>query len=499
MPTQISIDDLAPSLVTTIEQAGSAVTISSIQITDSGGNVLDDTAVSTAGGYIKINGAQFTANSNIIIGSVVATSSTYVSPSVYLAQVPAQTAGSYTVYLVTSDGATATRPLGLTYSGTPAWVTGTTLTAATSGAAYSLQLSATGATSYALNQGSSLPFSLTLASGGLISGTVTVGTTTNYSFTVNAIDAELQDSPRTFMLQVMAPLPDQTFGWFGGGFTNGIGPISTVNRIDYSSDASTASTRGSLTYVSYAASAVGNQTYGWFTAGANPFQALNRITYASDTGLATTRGTGFERFRAGATGNTNYGWFGGGRPQPGPTPLSSVERLDYAIDTATTSSRGPLTSARYDLAATGNSDYGWFGGGVNSSTIDRINYSVDTATASLRGPLDRTAQRLAATGNNDYGWFGGGAPMTSRIGRIDYANDTGTTATRGPLSLARYGLGATGSTTFGWFGAGNSAPDFIETDRIDRINYASDTVNATTRGSLTTIRSDVSATGGFPG
>jgi hypothetical protein len=203
MPTQISIDDLSPALATTISEAGAAITISSIQITDIGGNVLDDTAVSTLGGYIKINGAHFTGGASIIIGSTVATSVTYVSPTVYLAQVPAQTAGSYTVYLVTSDGATATRPLGLTYSGTPSWVTGTTLTGASSGAAYSNQLSATGATSYALAAGSTLPTGLTLSSSGLLSGTVTVGSTTTYNFTINAIDAELQDSPRTFTLEVV--------------------------------------------------------------------------------------------------------------------------------------------------------------------------------------------------------------------------------------------------------------------------------------------------------
>lgn len=220
MPTQISIDDLTPSLATTISEAGATVTISSIQITDSGGNVLDDTAVNTSGGYIKINGTSFTGGASIIIGSTVATSITYVSPTVYLAQVPAQTAGSYTVYLVASDGATATRPLGLTYSGTPSWVTSTTLTAADSGTAYSNQLNATGATSYALAAGSTLPTGLTLSSSGLLSGTVTVGSSTTYNFTINAIDAELQDSPRTFTLDVISNVVGQvayttpgTYSW----------------------------------------------------------------------------------------------------------------------------------------------------------------------------------------------------------------------------------------------------------------------------------------------
>ncbi len=194
--------------------------ISAVQVTDSSGTVLDDTAVSTAGGYIKITGSGFTGDSTIIIGSVIATSSTYVSPTEYLAQVPAQTAGSYVVYVVAGTGETATRPLGLTYSGTPSWVTGTTLTSADSGSAYSLQLNATGATLYALAAGSTLPTGLTLSSSGLLSGTVTVGSSTTYSVTINAIDAELQDSPRTFTLDVLVNVVGQqayttpgTYSW----------------------------------------------------------------------------------------------------------------------------------------------------------------------------------------------------------------------------------------------------------------------------------------------
>ena len=45
------------------------------------------------------------------------------------------------------------------------------------------------------------------------------------------------------------------------------------------------------------------------------------------------------------------------------------------------------------IAAPGNSNYGWFGGGYNpslpvlKSTVDRIDFSNDSATASPRGRL----------------------------------------------------------------------------------------------------------------
>ena len=74
-------------------------------------------------------------------------------------------------------------------------------------------------------------------------------------------------------------------------------------------------------------------------------------------------------------------WFGGGYA---PT-RSTVDRITYATDTNTASVRGPLSLARYGLAAAGNTTNGWFGAGYNpsySSTVDRITYATDTATVS---------------------------------------------------------------------------------------------------------------------
>ena len=145
--------------------------------------------------------------------------------------------------------------------------------------------------------------------------------------------------------------------------------------------------------------------------------------------------------------NTNTeAWFGGG--------TSTVDRITYATDTATASVRGPLSLARNSLAAAGNTTDGWFGGGpppspgtAYSSLVDRITYATDTATASVRGPLSLARYSLAATGNSTDGWFGGGQGdpgYTSTVDRITYATDTATASVRGPLSLARYRLAAAG-------------------------------------------------------
>ena len=143
-------------------------------------------------------------------------------------------------------------------------------------------------------------------------------------------------------------------------------------------------------------------------------------------------------------------WFGGGSPGSGPT--ATVARITFATDTATASVRGPLSLSRQNLAAASNLTDGWFGAGyVNppfsvKSTVDRITYATDTATATARGPLSLARYDLAAAGNTTDGWFGGGLPSgnVSTVNRITYATDTVTASVRGPLSAAIRYLAAAG-------------------------------------------------------
>ena len=200
MTTKISSDNIQAATLATL---GSGPTVTNVQITDSSYNVLDDTAVGTSGGYIKITGTNFASGCSVIINSTNATSVTFVSSTVLNVQVPAMAAGTYIVYVVNTDGGIAIRVNGLTYSSEPTWVTGSSLTG-DSGIPISIQLTATDATVYTLQAGSTLPANLTLNSGGLLSGTVTIDNETLYNFTVVATDAEFQDSPRTFSITITA-------------------------------------------------------------------------------------------------------------------------------------------------------------------------------------------------------------------------------------------------------------------------------------------------------
>jgi hypothetical protein len=182
--------------------------ITGIVVTDSSYAVLDDTAVTTSGGYIKITGTGFTNGSQVLVGTVAASSVSFVSSTELRAQVPATAAGTYVVYVVATDGSVAIRVNGITFSATPTWTTSSIL--GTSGITINIQLAAVSDTTitYSLAAGSTLPTGLSLSSSGLLSGTVTEPTVdTTYNFTINAVDLENQDSPRTFSITITVKDP----------------------------------------------------------------------------------------------------------------------------------------------------------------------------------------------------------------------------------------------------------------------------------------------------
>jgi len=296
------------------------------------------------------------------------------------------------------------------------------------------------------------------------------------------------------------------YGWFGGGATPTT--VATVDRIDFSNDTATATARGSLSAARQGLTATGNSNYGWFGGGGFPrISTVDRIDFSNDAATASPRGPlSLARLKLAATGNSNYGWFGGGYNPPSPfIRFSTVDRIDFSNDAATALARGPLTSARYGVAATGNSNYGWFGGGNNpqTTTVDRIDFSNDSSTASPRGPLLSPGGRSnsAATGNSNYGWFGGGFSngfdVISTVDRIDFSNDSATASPRGLLLSpgGRAALAATGNSNYGWFGGGQPG---IGKTTVERIDFSNDLATASPRGPLplSSARYQLAATSG---
>jgi len=210
MATKLTADNLAPTLVAAIS-AGGGPKISNVQVANATYSIIDDTAVSLNGGYIIINGTGFESNINVLVDETPVISATRISDTEVRAELPASSSGSKILYLVNIDtGAIGTRVNGVTYSGTPTWITGSSLADAVIGTPITRQLVANSdsAVSYQLQSGSTLPAGLTLDSNGLISGAITgISDDTLYNFTVVATDAENQDSSRAFSLQAVSIIP----------------------------------------------------------------------------------------------------------------------------------------------------------------------------------------------------------------------------------------------------------------------------------------------------
>jgi hypothetical protein len=285
------------------------------------------------------------------------------------------------------------------------------------------------------------------------------------------------------------------FGYFGGG----AGPVSTIDRIDYSNDTSNTNQRNTLLSPRTSFAFFGNSSFAYAVGGIPLSTTIERLEYSNDSSRLITRGPlSSSRYQNRGTGNSNFGYSMGGRfPTSGPY-LSSIDRINYTNDTSITLTRGPLSSAKSYGAATGNTNFGYYGGGFPGarSTIDRIDYANDTATASVRGTLSLARYNSSSTGNSNFGYFGGGAPgPRSTVDRIDYSNDTQTASVRGPLSSAKGYVAATGTQNFGYFGGGGFGP-FPQTkvSTVDRIDYSNDTQTASVRGPLSSAKYVVSAT-----
>ena len=276
--------------------------------------------------------------------------------------------------------------------------------------------------------------------------------------------------PLSSVRYAMGATGNSNYGWFGGGIIPGPAPVSTVDRIDFSNDSSTASVRGSLSLARRDLAATGNSNYGWYGGGINSlptpdlyYSTVDRIDFSNDSSTASVRGPlSASGYLMSATGNSNYGWFGNRTRNGGSTAITTIDRIDFSNDSVTSSPRGTTNTGRKSASATGNSNFGWwFGGSVSPgslsaySSVERINFSNDLATASLRGNLSAIRSNSAATGNSNYGWIGGNQyyvpPFTlvsfSTVDRIDFSNDSATASPRGPLSLAKSYLAATSNTS----------------------------------------------------
>ena len=226
--------------------------------------------------------------------------------------------------------------------------------------------------------------------------------------------------------------------------------------------------------------------YGW-----SVFSNVDRIDLSNDTATAVSRTpTPQETTHGGSASSHTHGYmFGGGLTQH-ITPISTIIRLDYSNDTLITTV-GSLTETSDYTSSVGNQYYGYNHTTTSPSgtKIDRLDYANDSATALTRGPLANGNWSKGTMGTQSHGYWAGGY-FGSTVDRIAYANDTATSLTRGNLSTTYVGAGAgvSNGAEFGYIvGGGTPSP----TTRIDRIEFANDTVQATPKGNLTVSVSSV--------
>ncbi len=170
----------------------------------------DDTAANTTGGQtIYINGSGFQQNVAVYVNNAAVPAVSFISSSNISFTTPALSARAHPLYVVnTDDGGTAILVPGLEISGEPTWNTAAGSLSASQDAAtswnYTVEAISDSSVTYALADGSSLPSGVTLASNGLISGTISSppDVETTYNFSVVASDAENQDATRTFSVTV---------------------------------------------------------------------------------------------------------------------------------------------------------------------------------------------------------------------------------------------------------------------------------------------------------
>ena len=102
---------------------------------------------------------------------------------------------------------------------------------------------------------------------------------------------------------------------------------------------------------------------GYFGGGTNPasdnLSTIHKINFSSDT-TTVVPGTNLSlgRYAIGATGNSTHGYFGGGGPG---NNQSQMDKLTYSTETTAYTPGANLSSARGYITATGNSTAGYFG------------------------------------------------------------------------------------------------------------------------------------------
>jgi hypothetical protein len=192
---------------------------------------------------------------------------------------------------------------------------------------------------------------------------------------------------------------------------------------------------------------------------------------------------------------------------------STIEKLIFAIDTATPLFRGQTLNLIIFAAGVNNLTDAWFGCGAIAtdwsicSTVERLTFATDTNTDISRCSTTLAAS-VGASDSSANGWFAGGTDVMSTsayftdffadIYKLTFATDTLTPTIRSSMLTARSFLASVSTSTGAWFGGGfisdiGYAQTFLYSN-IENLTYATDTDTCVAKHNMIVARTTHSGT-----
>ena len=304
-------------------------------------------------------------------------------------------------------------------------------------------------------------------------------------------------------------------GYVVGGINPSIVRVSSVHKLNFSTDTLTSSiTMPPGTLISQSSSFSGGQsvargngyrTYGYWAGGSTGFNDPNFLSSIArqdfSTGAisiisSTLQGgpSGHTKSNIGSIQSKNYGYFvggdGAGTPGTNYGNSSHMTRLDFSNETTRFYPTWHPIGAR-DIAGSQSAHYGYSAGGYSLmptavrgfgpywlSTIHRVDFDTETTTSPSNLRLPVRMSNGATVESSDNAYFGGGYvaqySVTDQVRKLNFATDTESTS---PMTLTGqiYAFAGASDNNYGFFGAGYHQ-NVGNRSQVDRLDFSTETL-----------------------
>lgn len=293
-----------------------------------------------------------------------------------------------------------------------------------------------------------------------------------------------------------------TNAYFAGGDTTSLsnGLVANVQALDFNTDTTTQVTKGALTQARDAMGAANSATTGYFAGGYTgatvEVTTGDGLTFATDTTAAVTKGAlSTARGALSGANSSTVGYFVGGSTGGGVTAMTTAEGLTFSTDTTTQTTRGALTTKMAFLSAVNSSTIGYFSSGTTDlastgvvTTDNGLTFATDTNAQVTKGVLSTARTQAAATNSSTIGYFSGGVnsggtKLTTTLS-LTFSTDTTTMVTKGALGTATSNLGAANSGAIGYYSGGVTGAAIVAV--TNGLVYSTDTTTLVTKGAMST-------------